>query len=82
MPLAHLKLLSAPLFFPLSLTHNAFITDLFACMYAGGSSEAPAPSSDIIRRVSMPSQTVAVLRFENPATEPVVRPSPQPPPHP
>lgn len=43
---------------------------------AGGAataSEIPTPADAIIRRSSVPSQVVAVLRFDNPATAPVVR---------
>lgn len=43
---------------------------------AGGaaSPEAiPTPADDIIRRSSVPARVVAVLRFETPATAPVVK---------
>lgn len=33
----------------------------------------PAPADEIIRRTSVPAQVVAVLRFETPATAPVVK---------
>jgi hypothetical protein len=39
---------------------------------AGGASAVPTPADPIIRRVAVPAQTVAVIRFENPATGPVV----------
>lgn len=40
---------------------------------AANSEAIPTPADDIIRRKSIPSLMVAVLRFENPATADVVR---------